>query len=86
MDDREKRLPNWVQEELRQLRFRLQSQGEVLTKEVAKLRNENIFLDRKYAALMELITCAAKGGHRTSEEIIQVLDSYNLTVTKDKES
>lgn len=83
MDAREANLPKWARDLIKELRDRVKYATEPLVSEVAKLRTKTDLQERKLGALTELITCAAKGGHLTSVEIINVLESYSLTVSKD---
>ena len=57
--------------------------SEPLISELATIRPQVELLKRRIAATEELLSCAAKGGHMTAQEIINVLESYSLTVTKD---
>lgn len=84
MDEREAKLPAWAQATIRDLRSRLASSREDTASEIARLRTENQTLSRKNSAIEELLTCAAKGGHKTSQEIISVLESYSLSLAKDE--
>jgi len=84
MDEREAKLPTWAQNTLRDLRARLASAREDSAAEIARLRTDNQLISRKIGALEELLTCAAKGGHKTAAEIISVLESYSLSLSKDE--
>jgi hypothetical protein len=82
-DPREANLPKWARELIATLRLRLASATEPLTAEVARLRPQVDLLQRKLDAIEELLTCAARGGHKTAAEIIEVLESYDLQLSKD---
>lgn len=81
IDPREAALPKWAMEKLHYLRTALAQSSEQQRKEIAALRPKVEKLERKNAALEELLTCAAKGGHKTAQEIIAVIESYALTLT-----
>lgn len=82
-DEREAKLPAWAQQMIASLRLRAATATEVGAKEIATLRARNELLERRTSALEELLTCAAKGGHKTAQEIISVLESYSLSVVKE---
>lgn len=77
-DPREDRLPVWVRELLADLRRRLEAQPEPLTRELAKLRPEVARLKARNEALIELLECAARGGHQTAQQVVEVLEQYRL--------
>lgn len=82
-DEREAKLPLWARELIANLRFRIQVGNEPLLAEVAKSRPRLELLERKCAGLEELIRCAASGGHLNAEKIVEVLESYSITLTKE---
>lgn len=84
VDGREKGLPRWAQELLGELRARVASATEPLIREVAAQRPRIQLLEREVAALKDLVTCAAKGGHRTCQEIVDVYAGYSLTLAKNE--
>jgi hypothetical protein len=69
-DEREKNLPKWAQETIARYRKDL-------------LRPKVELLQVRYAALMELLECAAKGGHLGAKEIVSVLSGYGLEMVKE---
>lgn len=77
-EDREKTLPKWAQEIIAELRHRLKTDSEQAIKELNRLRPRVEFLEAKNNGLMELLGCAAKGGHMTAQEICSLLDGYEL--------
>lgn len=79
-DDREKNLPNWAQSLINDLRLRVQIATEQSAKEIARLRPRVDLLERRNESLNELLECAAKGGHITSSEIIEVLAGNSLVL------
>ena len=83
MDKREARLPAWARELIASLRMRVETKNEPLLTEVVRLRSRAELLERENAALKELFLCAAKGGHMTCQDIVQVFEAYSLTLTKD---
>lgn len=83
MDEREKTLPKWAQSLIGDLRTRLASEREHLVKELSTLRPKVTLLERQLSALVELLTCAAKGGHREAAEIVRVFESYSLSLSED---
>jgi hypothetical protein len=85
LDEREKSLPKWAQTLIAELRQRVQFGNEALLNEVAKLRPQVEFLKRRNEALTELLDCAAKGNHKTAIEIMEIIRSYSLTLTKEEE-
>jgi hypothetical protein len=83
MDEREKHLPKWAQSALNDLRHQLQTQHESLKRELERLRPKVERLEVSNAAMLELLQCAAKGGHMTAKEIVQLLEGYTLQLVKD---
>jgi hypothetical protein len=81
-DDREKNLPKWAQEIINRLRRDLEQRGEILAREVAKLRPLVDLYKARNDALTELLECAARGQHKPSQEIIEILQTYDLTLTR----
>lgn len=84
MEDREKNLPGWAKVLIAELRRRVETEREALVRDNTTLTARNKFLESKIGALEELLTCAAKGGHKTATEIIDVFASYSLAVAKDE--
>jgi len=82
MDARESKLPQWARAELARLRTQVKAGNEPLLAEVAKSRPRIELLKRQVDAMTELLTAAAKGGSKTAAEIVDVLESYGLTVTE----
>lgn len=85
MDPREKNLPKWAQDELHRLRLCRDEQTRPLINELARLRPKVELLQAHNDALKELLECAARGGHKTAQEIIKVIETYDLTLTKKEE-
>ena len=81
MDEREAKLPVWAQQTINDLRKRLNDQNNPLTREIASLRPRVELLKNRNEALTELLECAAKGGHKTAKEIVEVLQTFELTLT-----
>ena len=52
------------------------------TVEIAKLRPQVALLKARNEALTELLECAARGGHKTASEIVDIIHGYDLTLTK----
>jgi hypothetical protein len=77
---REAGLPKWAQQELQRLRDRVQYGNEPLLKEVVSLRPKVALLQAKNDALTELLACAAKGGHVTAQDIMEMLEGYDLVL------
>ena len=80
-DPRETSLPKWAQELITKLRANLATAMEPADRERRKREEVEKRFKRSQdvlAALHELLFTAAKGGHRTSQEIINVLDSYEV--------
>lgn len=84
MEEREKNLPRWAQELIADLRKRVSAAVDPLTREIARLRPERDTLKARNEALIELLECAARGGHKTAQDIVNVLAGYSLTLTKDE--
>lgn len=82
VDERENKLPVWARELIADLRMRVQYGNEPLLDEVAKLRPQVEVLKRRNEALTELLQCAARGGHKTSQEVIAIIEEFDLTLTK----
>jgi len=84
MDEREKNLPRWAQELIRQLRLQVQTVAENSGKELAILRPRVEKLRAENDGLQELLRCAAKGGHITAIEVVNCLAGYGLVLAKDE--
>lgn len=82
MDPREERLPQWAQQMIRDLRKRLEMATEPFVREMAKLRPQMELLKARNEALTELLECAARGGHATSQVIVEVIQAYDLSLSK----
>lgn len=82
MDEREAKLPQWTQDLIASLRERLSIQNEPLIREVAKLRPQVELLKARNEALTELLDCAARGGHKTAQEIMEIIQAYGLELNK----
>jgi cell division protein FtsB len=85
IDEREKNLPKWAQELLNDTRKSAASANEALTRELAALRPRVKLLEAEKGAMMELLQAAARGEHKDAAAIIEVLDGYGLTLTKEDE-
>lgn len=85
MDEREVRLPAWAQQLIADLRKKVQYGNEPLMKELAKLRPQVELLMARNGALTELLECAAMGGHKTAQEIVKIIEAYDMTLTKREE-
>lgn len=81
-DPREDKLPNWAKELIADLRRRIQYGNEPLINEIAKLRPQMEKMRAQHEAMTELLECAARGGHKTAQEIIAIIQAYDLTLTK----
>ncbi len=82
MDEREARHPAWCRELIADLRKRLQYATESMAAELAKLRPQMQLIKARNEALTELLECAARGGHKTASEIVEIIENYDLTLTK----
>ncbi len=82
MDEREAKLPAWARETIANLRAKLEAATDPLVKELSQLRPRMELLKARNEALQELLECAAKGGHRSSQEIMDIIGQYDLTLTK----
>jgi hypothetical protein len=82
VDEREKNLPKWAQDLIAGLRLRIKSACEPIVAELAKLRPIAELSKVRYDAISELLTCAASGGHKTAEQIIEIIRSYDLILGK----
>ncbi len=80
-DRREAALPKWVKELIDDLRKRVQFATEPMVKELARLRPQVELLKTRNEALTELLECAARGGHKTAQEIMEIIRAYDLTPT-----
>lgn len=88
VDERESKLPKWAQDYAKDLRVRLETALEPAVEARKKLevcetrlRKAQDVLD----ALQEMLFSAAKSGHRTSQEIVSVLESYEIFKTASNE-
>ena len=81
-DDREEKLPQWARQLIADLRKRLEANREPLLAELTKLRPQVALLKARNEALTELLECAAIGMHKTSQEIIAIIQAYDLTLTE----
>jgi hypothetical protein len=80
-DPREISLPKWAQELIRNQRIRVDTAMEPAVEARRKLEaceDRNRKLSDVLNALHELLFTAAKGGHHTSQEIVGVLESYEI--------
>jgi hypothetical protein len=84
MDERENNLPKWAKELIADLRLRLAIQAKPLVQELARLRPEMARLKAINEAMTELLDCAARGKHKTSQEIIEIIRSYSLELVKEE--
>ena len=84
MNNREESLPKWAQDIIKGLRVGLRMATEPLTKELNALRPKVELLKTRNDALRELLECAAKGGHITSAEILQVIEGYGLCLVPEE--
>lgn len=83
MYPREEKLPAWARDLIADLRKLVETGREPLVKELASLRPQNELLKAKEGALMELLECAARGGHLGAASIVRVLSGYSLQLVKD---
>jgi len=81
MDNREAKLPTWAKELLACLRKQIEQGQEPLVRELNRLRPQMELLRLREAAMTELLDCAAKGGHKSAQEIMDIIRAYNLTLT-----
>ena len=81
-DEREAKLPAWARDTLSRLRNTLAARDSPLSRELDTLRPRVKLLTARNEALTELLECAARGGHTTAAEIVQVIEQYDF---KDKE-
>ncbi len=84
-DPREAKLPVWTRELIATLRQRisiLNDPSNPHIKELVELRRQVPLLKARYEAMTELLGCAAKGGHKTAQEIMEIIEQYDLTLTK----
>ena len=82
MDPREVKLPVWARELIATLRLRVETDNEPLRREVVKLRPLVEELKRRNEALTELLECAARGQHKTAQEIMEIIQTYDLELRK----
>lgn len=82
VDDREEKLPAWARGVIADLRTRVVHQCEPLIRELAILRPRMDALKNRNEALIELLDCAARGGHKTAQEIVKVIECYGLLATQ----
>lgn len=83
-DPREKNLPKWAQDIISDLRKRIEYVREPLVAEIAKMRPQYERYKARYEAMQELIDCAAKGEHKDAQEIITIIENYDLELRKKK--
>jgi hypothetical protein len=84
MDEREAKLPKWAQDLITDLRKRVEHGNEPLLKELAQLRPKMELIKARNEAMTELFECAAKGGHATAQEIVQIIEGYDLVLQPKK--
>ncbi len=84
MDEREAKLPLWARETIANLRRQLQIKPDTQDT-INKLRLQLELMKAKNEAMTELIECAARGGHKQSVEIMDIIGNYDLTLTKHDE-
>ena len=82
MDPRESKLPVWVQQLIANLRLRIDNVCDPFVREITKLQPRLKLLEARNSALIELLECAARGGHKTAQEIMAIIGAYDLTLTK----
>ncbi len=80
MDEREARLPAWTRELIADLRRRVQYAMEPAVMELTKLRPQVQLLKARNEALTELLDCAARGGHKDAQEIMEIIRTYDLVL------
>ncbi len=88
-DEREHRLPAWARDTLKRLRVQLETALEPAVDARRKLEACQAKCQKQsdvLSALQELLFTAAKGGHRTSQEIVSVLESYEVFPPNPKET
>jgi hypothetical protein len=78
MDEREAKLPAWARELIANLRRAVQDKYGPLHRELDQLRPQVQRLTARNEALTELLECAARGGHATSQTIIDILKQYPI--------
>lgn len=81
LDDREANLPKWARQSMKDMRVRLETALEPAVEARKKLEECEKRLRKTQDvlnALQELLFSAAKSGHKTSEEIVSVLESYEI--------
>lgn len=83
MDERENKLPAWAKQTIADLRLRVANNAEPLARELVNLRPRVELLNARNGALMELLECAAKGGHITSQAIVETLRGYTLELIRE---
>ena len=82
LDPREAKLPAWAQQLIASLRLRIDATRDPLVMEIARLRPQVELLKARNEAFTELFECAARGGHKTAKEIMDIITAYELTLTK----
>lgn len=80
MDPRENSLPKWSQQLIADLRNRVKYAVEPMVTELARLRPQVERLKAHNEAMQDLLSCAARGGHKTAQEIIEVIERYDLVL------
>ena len=71
-DQREDKLPVWARELLANLRQQLEAER----RKVKGLEHESKVYYARNEALNELLDCAAKGGHKTAQTIVDMIKVY----------
>ncbi len=82
MDPREKNLPQWAQTIINDLRQRIDISRDPLFTEVVRLRPQVELLKARNEALTYLLQCAARGEHEMSQNIISILEDFDLVLKK----
>ena len=86
MDEREANLPKWAQQVIQELRKSIKHLAEGPAREIAKLTRENVLYQRRFEAMTELLECAARGDHKTAQEIVSIIQAYSLELVKDEDA
>ncbi len=80
MDEQEAKLPVWARDLIADLHRRIQYYREPAIKDLTRLRLQVELLTAHNGALIELLQCASRGGHMASQEIVNVLEGYDLSL------
>ena len=53
---------------------------EPMIKELSTLRPNIELLKARNEALIDLLQCAARGGHKTAQDIVEIIEGYDLVL------